>query len=79
MRLTGDDLSLAIDMQMDNFGVIEVTGCVDEKTMKVVPAVQRLIERADTYIEYVPRSDGIRIIGISFGECIDLDCLGEQP
>src|SRR5215510_1350878 len=41
-----DDFSLAIDIGMDTFAVIEVTGCVDGETMKVVPTVQRLIERA---------------------------------
>jgi len=74
-----DDFSLAIDIGMDTFAVIEVTGCVDGETMKVVPTVQRLIDRAGTYTEYVPRSDGIRIIGRSFGECIDLDCDGDSP
>jgi hypothetical protein len=73
-EIDDDDFSLAIDMGMDTFAVIEVTGCVDEETMKVAPAVQRLIERADTYTEYVPRSEGIRIIGRSFGQAIDLDC-----
>jgi hypothetical protein len=72
-----DVLSLAIDMN-DMHAVIEIAGCVDPKTMKVDPAVQRLIERAGSYTEYVPRSDGIRIIGRSFGEAIDLDCDGDS-
>jgi hypothetical protein len=72
------DLSLAIDMD-DLHAVIEVAGCVDPKTMKVQPSVQRLIAQADSYTEFVPRSDGIRIIGLSHGgEPIDLDCLGRS-
>jgi len=65
-------------MGFDTFAVIETTGCVNEETMKVEPAVQRLIERADTYTEYVPRSEGIRIIGRSFGPPIDFDCDGDS-
>ena len=72
-----DVLSLAIDMN-DMHAVIEITGCVHPKTMNVAPAVQRLIERAGSYTEYVPRSEGIRIIGRSFGQTIDLDCDGDS-
>ena len=72
-----DELSLAIDLGFGNLAVIEITGCVHEETMKVEPTVQRLIERADTYTEYVPWSDGIRIIGRSFGQAVNLDCRGE--
>jgi len=77
-RIEDDSLSLAIDMGFDHFAVIEVTECVDEKTMKVEPAVQRMIERAGSYTEYVPRSNGIRIIGLSFGPPVELDCRGES-
>jgi|SRR5882672_170758 len=78
-ELDDEDLSLAIDMGFDIYAVIEITGCVDPKTMKVVPAVQRLIARADSYTEFVPRSDGIRIIGLSYGgKTIDLDCHGDS-
>jgi hypothetical protein len=73
-ELDDEDLSLAIDMGFDIYAVIEITGCVDPKTMKVEPAVQRLIDRAGTYTEYVPRSEGVRMIGRSFGDPIDLDC-----
>jgi hypothetical protein len=44
-----DDLSLALDMGLGTFVVIEITECVNEKTMKVIPSVQRLINRADSY------------------------------
>jgi hypothetical protein len=72
------DLSLAIDMD-DLHAVIEVTGCVDPRTMKVEPAVQRLVAQADSYTEFVPRSEGIRIIGLSYGgKPIDLDCHGDS-
>ena|SRR5215510_9724412 len=74
-----DELSLAIDMGFGILAVIEITGCVEEETMKVEPAIQRLIERAGTYTEYVPRSEGVRIIGRSFGQPIDLDCDGSSP
>ena len=78
-NIDNDDLSLAIDMALSNFAVIEVTGCVDEQTMKVEPAVQRLIERAGTYVEFVPRSDGIRIIGLTYcGKSTDLHCRGQS-
>jgi hypothetical protein len=66
-------LSLAIDMGLD-FAVIEIRQCVEEKAMKVEPAVQRLIERAGTYTEYVPCCEGVRMIGWSCGGSIDLDC-----
>jgi len=68
-----DSLSFAIHIN-GKYAVIEVPGCVDEKTLKVDdPDVQHLIERADTYTEYVPRSGGIRIIGRSFGgRAVDL-------
>jgi hypothetical protein len=77
-ELDDENLSLAIDMGFDIYAVIEITGCVDPKTMKVVPAVQRLIAQADSYTEFVPRSEGIRIIGRSFGQAVDLDCDGES-
>jgi hypothetical protein len=78
-EIDDDELSLAIDMGMSTYAVIEITGCVDEETMKVTPAVQRLMDRVPTYTEYVPRSEGIRIIGRSFGQPIELDCLGSGP
>jgi hypothetical protein len=78
-EIDDDDLSLAIDMGFESYAVIEITGCVDEETMKVKPAVQRLIERARTYAEYVPRSDGVRIIGRSCGQPLELDCVGRGP
>ena len=73
-----DDFSLAIDMGFDTFAVIEITECVDEDTMKVHPAVQGLIERADTYAEYVHRCGGVRIIGRSLGPPIDFDFDGDS-
>jgi hypothetical protein len=73
-----DSLSLAIDMAEANIAIIEITGCVDTKTMKVDAAVQRLIDRAGSYTEFVPGSDGIRIMGLShYGDSIDLHCHGE--
>jgi len=49
-----DSLSLAVDVD-DNLGIIEVADCVDLRTRELQHAVQRLIERAGTYTEYIPR------------------------
>jgi|SRR5215510_4138681 len=47
--------------------------------MKVEAAVQRLIDRAGSYTEFVPRSDGIRIMGLSYGgPSIDIHCRGQS-
>jgi hypothetical protein len=68
-------------LESDYFAVIEVTDCVDEETMKVERTVQRLIERADSYTEYVNRDygiHGIRIIGRSSGPPVDIACSGRS-
>jgi hypothetical protein len=57
-----DCFSLAVDCI--DLAVIEVAGCVYEK---LDLSIERLIERADSYTEYFPRSEGIRIIGYSYG------------
>jgi hypothetical protein len=72
-----DSLSLAVDVD-DNLGIIEVADCVDLRTRELQHAVQRLIERAGTYTEYIPRCGGIRMIGMSYGQPIDLNCHGSS-
>jgi hypothetical protein len=72
-------LSLAIDID-DLHAVIEITGCVNGKTGKVDRAVQRIIDRAESYAEQMPHHDGIRIIGRTYGGSpIDLGCCAESP
>jgi hypothetical protein len=72
-------LSLAIEID-DLHAVIEIIGCVNSKTGKVDRAVQRIIARAESYVERMPRHDGIRIIGCSYGGSpIDLGCCAEVP
>ena len=78
-EIDDDDLSLAVDMGMDTFAIIEVTGCVDERTMKVKPAVHRLIERAGTYTEYVPRSEEFESSGGHSDELSMLTARGRAP
>jgi hypothetical protein len=68
-----DCLSFAINVKY-GVAVIEVVNCVNTKTGKVEHAIQSLIDRAGTYTEYVPRTAGIRIIGMADGQPIDLDC-----
>lgn len=76
-ELEEDCLSLAIDMK-DNHAVIEITDCVRDG--KVDPAVQRLINRARSYAERIPSSDGVRIIGLSYDSSpVDLGCCAESP
>jgi hypothetical protein len=70
-----DSFSLALDAT-DHVGVIEITCCYDaEKKQVTVPEVERLIARADTYVEYVPRCDGVRIIGVAYGKSVELDLM----
>ena len=75
-----DDFSLAVDCGY-GLGVIEATECFDDKTQKVTnEGIQRLIDRADTYTEYVPRRSGIRIIGqVHPGHVTEIDCATDNP
>jgi hypothetical protein len=64
--LDDDTFSLAVDCD-DDLGVIEITNCYNwEKKECNQPEVKRLVEQFDTYAEYVPRCEGVRIIGHAF-------------
>jgi hypothetical protein len=69
LRNLDDDcgtFSLAIDCD-DELGVIEITSCYDwEKKEFYRPEARRLVEQFDTYAEYIPRCEGVRIIGHSY-------------
>jgi hypothetical protein len=57
---TENNLSLIINVH--HFVVIEVSECVYDE---IDPPIRMLIEQFNSYTEYVPRTDGIRIIGYS--------------
>jgi hypothetical protein len=70
-----DQISLAL--VDDELAIIEVTGCYDEEKNEIsCPAVRRLIERADTYVEYSPLCGSVRLIGRARGRTVELDCRG---
>jgi hypothetical protein len=69
----------AISLALDNyeFAIIEISQCYDQKKKEIAPpAVRRLVERADTYVEYAPLLDGVRIIGWATGKTADLTVYG---
>jgi hypothetical protein len=73
-------LSLAVDCGW-GVGVIEITECFDDETQTVKDkGVQKLIDRADTYTEYVQRCGGIRIIGVvqGGGPVTEIECATEN-
>jgi hypothetical protein len=58
--IESDSFSLAF--YCGDLAVIEIECCFNEQ---IDPYVRRFIDQADSYTEYVPRSEGIRIIGYS--------------
>jgi hypothetical protein len=69
---TENNLSLAINMY--HLVVIEVSQCVHEE---IDLPIRMLIEQFNSYTEYVPRTNGIRIIGYSFKETcpLEIECV----
>lgn len=66
---TENNLSLAINHHC--LAVIEVPECVHKK--KIDRPIDTLIDQFDSYTEYVPRMNGIRIMGISFENSCHLE------
>src|SRR5262249_10884615 len=48
-------------------GVFDLDDCRDPSTGIIEPAAERLIKRANTYVEVTPSGTGLRIIGICHG------------
>jgi hypothetical protein len=61
----GDGVGLCL--LQSELGVFDLDDCRDPNTGAIEPAAERLIKRANTYVEITPSGEGLRIIGNSHG------------
>jgi hypothetical protein len=63
----GKSDGVGLCLLQSELGVFDLDDCRDPHNGALEPAAERLIKRANTYVEVTPSGTGLRIIGISHG------------
>jgi hypothetical protein len=64
---TGAADGVGLCLLQSELGVFDLDDCRDPSNGKLEPAAERLIQRANSYVEVTPSGNGLRIIGTSHG------------
>jgi hypothetical protein len=64
---TGNGDGIGLCLLQSELGVFDLDDCRNPGTGTIEPAAERLIKRANSYVEVTPSGSGLRIIGISHG------------